>query len=259
MAWRNFRLAFLHALREAGASAISTANAVATTQPVERLFDGRHGVNFAFDSSESDHDIVVDRGASPEAIDRMVIPAGHNLDGATLVLEGDTTSGFSTPTSLVSEAVAEGLIDIDFSSNSEQYVRLSFTGTGQWELPELWLTRTRTMAAGPEPIWGDELRHNALYFSKAGGEDAAVELSASRRAFSFDLRSLPAADDSLIQELIAAVGVSRPFLLDPPFDDEPVRKMRIDFDVRATFDNPIPASNNLKARRYPLTVVDHLS
>lgn len=262
MSWRNPRYAFLHAGRDAGAAALTPSPAADADFPVDFLVDDRAGSLFKFGSSSSSAQVDLDRGAAGlEALDRLLIPSGHNLGGNTITLEADDNAGFSSPTTLLNAvAVSAGLIDQAFASNTERYLRLSIGGTGTWEIPEWVLTRTRTTTRGPEPGWEDYHEHNTLEFTKESGSIASLSLGPDRRVFAYRYRDVKDSDDlAVFSELIAAVGTARPFYLDPAFDTEAAIWVKLSEDSRQRQDPQVPAATDATQREIELRLREHVA
>ena len=265
MTWRAPRYCYRHALRDAGESAITGLNAFHADYPKTRLIDERSSVNMKFAASDNDHYIQMDRGSASEpAITRLFIPSGHNF-GATgdIRLRADTTDDMATATLLIAhdgdgENVGTGDIDITFDSNTEQYVRLDWPNqSGQWELPELWLTDTVTIIRGPEPKWTDHPVPNAVAIPKASGERPVIETGAAQRLLGFQYAHCETADTASLDALIAAVGISKPFIVDPPYDDEAAIIMKFIEAPRSTWDHPIPQLG-VKSKRFELRMLQVL-
>jgi hypothetical protein len=260
MTWRNPRYCYLHAARDAGAAAITdNSHGWLAANPKDFLIDDRAGALATFDSSETDHWIQVDRGAgSLDAIDRLLIPSGHNLAGTTLTVK--TGAADPPTTSRFSGAVVAGLIDEDITTNSDRYVRLEITGTGAWAIPELVYTSTQVTTRGPEPGWLDHLQHNTRHFEKDSGVIASLALGADRRRIEYVYRDVKLAADLLVfAELVATCGTSKPFYLDPCFDTETPVWMKLIEDSRQVQDPAIPAATNTTQRRIELSMLEHLA
>ena len=271
MAWRNTQYAFLHAARDAGASAITCANTFATTGPKDFLIDDRAGSLATFTAAATDHYIQLDRGAGTlEEIDRIIIPAGHNYNGHNLRVRTDSASDFSVdPTEILAKTAisAATIIDLAMTGGTEaqrkyRYVRIDDDDAESWnpEIPELILTRTRTLTRGPEPNWEDYPTHNTLHFPKESGAIASLSLGADRRYFAFVYRNVKDSDDlAVFSELIAEVGTSRPFYLDPPFDTEAAVWVKLIEDVRQSQDRLYPAGTDSYRPEIPLRMLEHLA
>jgi hypothetical protein len=244
MAWRAPRFAFLHAARAAGVSALSST-ALSTAGPKDHLIDDRKGSLTTFAVPATNHYFQVNRGSGTlEAIDRMLIPDGHTLNGCTFRLEADDNSGMTSPTSLIAATAitSAGLLDYSFASNSERYVRITFQTSGAWSVPEWVLTRTRTLIRGPEPDWTYDVLTNDLIFTKPTGASSALNLGPDQRRLELTYRLLDDSDRTLLLDLISACGRRRPFYVDPPFDTEIARWMVMTEPMQIKHDRPAPAS-----------------
>jgi len=120
MAWRNPRYMFQHAARDAGASALTPDPAADSDFPIDYLIDDRAGSLFKFGSSSASAKIEIDRGTGTlEAVDRIIIPAGHNLDTKDIIVEDDSDVNFgSVATLLAATTVSAGLIDEAMTSGN---------------------------------------------------------------------------------------------------------------------------------------------
>lgn len=224
MAWRGPRFAFLHAARAAGVSALTASHTIDADYPLAFLIDHRR-LPTKFDASGTGRYIDLDRGAAGlEVIGRLYIPSGHNLDGATQIDVDSSTSGAfaGEETSRVSQGtIPTGDIDEDFGAEtSDRYLRFSITGTGTWEIPELLYTRTRTTGFGPDTEWTDQDRSNVEVLRKTSGDRAILETGSRQRELELRYNAITGADRTLLRELIDAVGLAEPFLIDPPAEDD---------------------------------------
>jgi len=251
MAWRAPRYSYIHAAREAGIDAITSNNTVHADYPLARLIDERRSVNMRFNSSETDH-----------YINRLYIPIGHNFTSTTDIrLQADDNDTMSSPTTLISHTgaganVGTDAIDIEFSNNQERYVRLDWPSQdGQWEIPELWLTYILEPNRGPEPNWTDQYRYNALAIPKASGERPVIETGVEQREFSFSYARLDATDTIYFDLIIVGVGLSKPFIFDPPYDDEDAVVVRFARPPRTTWDHPVPTAGT-KTKRFEFELIE---
>jgi hypothetical protein len=272
MAWRVPRFAYLHALRDAGASAITGLNDFHADFPKTRLIDERSSVNTKFNASASDHYIQVDRGSPTRTgINRLFIPSGHNFTLTTnLRLRADGDAAMSTPTTLIDDTVlygetgggkfvGTGDIDIPFTLNSERYVRLDWPSqTDQWELPELWLSQTVwPLTRGPEPNWTDQKIDNAVSIPKSSGESPVIVLGAKQREFILNYARGDTQDSAVLEIVFNAVGLSRPFIFDPPYDDEAAVVVKFVESMRVTWDHPVPTAA-VKTKRFTMHLLESL-
>jgi len=225
------RFVFLHAARAAGLASVTCSAASVAGFPIVRLLDGRANALAKF-ASGAGVTWTVNRGAAGlEAVDRLLIPAGHNLAGATSIeVTSDDSSGFTTPTTLLAAvAVAAGQIDKALAPSTEQYLRMTAAGTGAWELGELWLGRTRAPTAGVfDPHWHDPTLPSLVRHEFPSGESAVLELGDPKHTWRIEHSWLAGADLAVYAELAAAIGYGRDvFYLDPPDDAEPARLVEL--------------------------------
>ena len=247
MAWRNPRYAFLHAAREAGAAAISSQNIFATAQPKDLLIDDRLSDLAKFNAAATDHFVQVDRGAGTlEAIDRLVIPTGHNFNGANLRVrhadDAPFTSGVADLLATVAVASA-GQLDYALTSSTKRYVRMDWPSSSStaWEWGEWFLSRTRTTLRGPEPNWPHTPRHAVRTYDLPSGVTAILEEGPDRDAIEYLYNVVKdAADLAVFEDLIAAAGMSHPFILDPAYDTEATAFFLLTAPIEREYDNPNP-------------------
>ena len=252
MAWQNPGFGWLHAARDAGATAITANNAFASDAPKDFLIDDRAGALTSFASSESNHWLAIDRGSGTlEAINHLYIPAGHNFDGANIRVRADDTLPMSAPitTILASTAITgSDAISLSMTSNTQRYVVFDWpSSTGQWELPELLYTNLKTPTQGPRVRYADETRHPVQIAETQTGARYVLSVGADQRAYDVTWEQVRLeADRTILDDLIAAVGLSKPFLFRPPqnadddlyahFERSPERDEEA--DVQARFPRP---------------------
>lgn len=256
MAYRNPRFAYLHAARDAGAAAITLATGTFETDgQKEFLSDGQFTLA-RITHSGSVVELDVDRGAAGlEAIDRLVIPVGHNLD--TIVWNVESGSSFPPTTSRGAGTFSgAGIIDESLTSSTDRYWRLNLVGSVTHEIPQLLFTATVTTSIrGPEPPWIDRVLDGAIRNEKQSGARAILQPAPSRRLFEYSYRAVKNADRTTLRALIAAVGRHQPFILDPAFDDEgPVWVELID-DPDTSYDFPAP-SLGTKGQRFRFRMLE---
>jgi hypothetical protein len=242
VAYRNPAFIARHYAAEKGVSFITTNHAAATGFGKERLVDYRSSTNFKFAASQSDHWIEFQL-FNPEPgppVNRLIIPAGHNLSGSTVTVKSGSVSN---PGSTRASGVAgSGLFSLSWAEQSEsesRYWRIEFSGSGQWELPELWLGRYRQVATGPRPAWELPLYTPAVVRAYASRE-AVLLAGPSRRRFQLDHVGLAGTDLAIYDEVLA-LGVALPFWFYAPDDAlaDPIL-MRLSEDGERTQDHPSP-------------------
>ena len=217
MAWRNIRLYYLHAARVAGSANI-TSNVSFTTSK-DFLVDDR-GSSICRLASGTGNYIQLDRLTPSTNINKLYIPAGHELNGCTIRLESDDNSGFSSPTTMLAATAISGsaAINYDVTASGERYVRLTFETAGVWGLGELYLSQQRAPARGPEHRWKDQYVYPSQVFEKRTGARPAAEFGSRLRELGFSFARIDSTDLVYWKLLEATVGLTRPFLLDAPFD-----------------------------------------
>jgi len=268
MAFRNFRIGFLNAYREAGISALSSGNAVNSSFPLDNVMDDSAGRTMRFNASVNGHTLDINRGAgfaSLRGIDRIWLAAGHNININLRVLQ-HTASDFSGATVLmVNTAVTLGqAFQAEFTKSDEQYIRVQFNDTGLWHVPEIVLSETRTFTRGADlDDANDTLESINRRILHEDGAVSFIELGGPRRRFSATWNRAQTADLTLLQDLIDEVGTSRPFLVDPPSfsvtpdTDEPVRWVRLANDVTQEWATGV-TGGGVKKQTFTLVFEDHI-
>jgi hypothetical protein len=268
-----------HALRDAGASSVSTSVAAETGYPVTNLLDDRGSSLFKFSTSASGHYIQVDRGSSlsgADAIDRCWIPPGHNLAGSSIRIRSATDASITTGvTTLLSEdeidASSAGGVDRGFDvATAQQYIRLDWpTSSGQWELGELLLTARETLERGPESGWEDETVAQVLINEMRSGAEARVITGANRRRFEFRYRDVSVTTDLSTLNAIARDAGKYPLLVDPPFGASPPETSStlegqavwcfVDRVVRRRQDPIMPAATDSPRTDFTISLLENVS
>lgn len=260
MAWRVPRYSYRHALRTIGVSGITVSPAADASFPVYNLIDDRASSFFKFGSSSSAAVIDGDLGATPPVVDRVVIPAGHNLSGATITVSEDDNAGFTSPNALgTSGTLTSALVDLSFTASSERYVRVAVNGTGTWELPQLYLTQTNTTTRGPEQRWADTLTDNVVQFALRSGSVASLELGPDRRTFEYAYRALDATDEAIFAALWSECKTARPFLLDPAYDSEAALFVKLAAPIDRQNDREVPNAAAAPRWQRRLTMIEHVA
>lgn len=228
MSYRAPALCFLHALRKAGGSAV-TVSSEAAGFPKARLLDNRTASLFKFAAAAANLYVQVDRGATtPEAIDRLLIPSGHNLSGASVAVLASATGAFAgEESSLASWTAGAGLIDQALTSSTARYIRFRIATSGQWEIGEIVFTRTRTPSRGPEPRWTVDVFPNQVQTRMRSGEVYGLVIGPEATAYRIRLFGVSSADKLIFDELWAEVGAHSPFYFVPPDTADPVLWARL--------------------------------
>jgi len=127
-------------------STVSLAQGYGTedpSYPLYRLYDRNIGRPFKTTSAVTTQ-IKVDQGTSPLAVDRLLIPAGHNLGGLTLaVLYSDNGADWSY--AATDWTAGSGVIDKSWAAATRRWWLVSINApTAPPSIPELFLTQTYT-------------------------------------------------------------------------------------------------------------------
>lgn len=255
MAWRNIRLYYLHAARAVGSANI-TSNVSFTTSK-DFLVDDRGGSICRLASGTNNY-IQLDRLVAGTTINKLYIPAGHELNGCTIRLESDDNSTFSSPaTMLAATAISSSAaINYDVTGSGERYVRLTLQTAGVWGLGELYLSQQRTLVRGPESGWRDEYFYPAQVFEKRTGARPAAEFGTRLRSLGFSFRNVGINDLAFWSALESTVGITRPFLMDLPFDDEGSIWCSLDQPISRTFDPKVPEGPSGKLYAQTVSVME---
>jgi hypothetical protein len=243
MAWRNPQFAYLHAARDVGVASI-TPDGAFTGSSKAYLIDDRPSVQFTWDGpAAANHTIDIDLGANwVTGLDRLYIP-NHDITSNWTLTE-DTTSDFATDPQVRGAGVCSAGVDFDGpigTPTEDRYLRIKFISSGAWSMGQLWISTTVTTTAGPEQGWTDELIPNVIQFPSGD----AIQTDSDQQLFEFRYPvagAAAAADKTNLEALIAAVSTYRPFLLDPPYDTESVKLVKMNERARVRINTLVPAS-----------------
>lgn len=250
MAYRNPRFMFAHALRDAADGSVVVEDDSAAPFPASRLYDGliRSARQFEFGTAAANHYISVDTGASIPTYNRLIIPAGHDLGGVTYVIEDDDNAGFTSATSLGTADFPAGtaLIDVSFTTSTQRYLRVRFVDSGDYQLSEVYFTKTRTLAGGPndahlDPAWIDQPVTNVNVTRMRSGEAYALQLGPNQQSIDYTFHRVSGADLTLFEDLLAQTGNgTEPFYLDRTSDSLPPLYVRLAAQMTFTQDRRAP-------------------
>lgn len=270
MAFRAPRFSHVHAARVVGASAITLSPGSADADfPVDNLIDDRAGTLFKWSASQVSPEIRVDLGASFDTgIDRLIIPSNHNVE--TLMVEQADDVGFTTNLETLHASDASptpgtlydsGLFDTQASDR--RFIRVHMLTTALFSLPQIFLTKIATLVVGPnlgEAI--DEHRANFSRQEQPSGQSPTVQLGPQQRFLRYDYDPpITGADLAAIEALIAGVGMSKPFFVDPasfstpPETDEPALWMKFDRMPDARNSVVVPTSG-ARAKTFTLDLIE---
>ncbi len=247
MAYQTPYLAYRHALREAGAGALSVETGTIATGVEGRLIDnlGERFLQVTADAGvvEIDGDLSA---LSSIDFDRFLHPAGHNWDGADLEIRQDDNSGFTSHETVYGPTAVSGsgLIDVALSpAVTEDYVRIRLTSAPTTvDLGELVVTDRFSLSVGIDPRWRDpEPEEKLLEEETQSGVVVVSELAPPRRVVKLVWNRLPAPDFTLLDGLRTAIGVRRdPFWLWPPDDSQSAVWVRLTQRPRSPQESPVP-------------------
>ncbi len=217
-----------HGFREsaavaAGGSAISA---------IEPLYDGRLGeLTFYSNSlgvSAGSIRPVLEQNALSDAIDTVII-AGHNFQGAEIVVHGQpSVTAHVPPEYVVTETNRTPIkvpltVAIDPTDTSLQ-VRVRTDGTGPVDaivpqMTELWITTKHEMAKRPAPGWTAPWRRATQRFVNQDGVASTWMFGPARQTFRLTWEDLAGADLTILENMRAQTrDYTEPFWLQPPDD-----------------------------------------
>ena len=273
MAYRAPRYSYVHAVRDVGASAISLNPGTADTDfPLDNLIDERAGTLFKFDSTESDPSIEIDLGADfVTGLTRLIVPMPHNIE--VVYVYDDDAADFVGLTTLGSKdpVTAGETLDLTFTASTQRYIRIRLWNTSATlhYLPQLILTKVQEFDVGP--VLGDALdgkAANVTRLNQPTGISPTIQHGADQRILEYFYENPltdagGSTDITDMEALVAAVGMYRPFWVDPasfstpPETDEPVLWMKFAEMPESRLSVLVPASND-RAKTYSLRLIQSL-
>jgi len=249
VAFRNPQFLTHHAMRLAGAAAIG-GTAMAAGFPVARVFDSAGARRARFGGVVANQFVKVDRGAgfaALPALDRLLIPAGHTLDGCTVEVRHHTSDPADGITGTLVGSVAvtgSALIELALSpaiSNRWALVNFATAGTA-WEVGELWLGTVNALTMGsPEIDWRSSRIPRLLETTLESGATFRAAKGATRRGWRVTYKWLDASDLVVFDALEAdtADRLFPFFWYDFDSTHGPVL-VELVGDVERTQDHPVP-------------------
>jgi len=176
---------------------LETGNVSVTDQnnsyPSYRLYDRDIGKLFKGNSAGNNNQfsIIIDQGANNAIeIDRLIIPAGHSLNGLALELyhsnDGNNWTGAANNWNATS-----GTVDVSFNATTKQYWDLVInTNNSVPELSEMFLTKTYTFERNPNYGLEDGKKKNVLSDETQSGLVRLVKFGEPRRFRSYQLTKI---------------------------------------------------------------------
>lgn len=226
MAFRKERFCHIHAVRDAGWSAITLSHAEDSDYPKANMIDDRaSGSRFAFSTGEANKHIDIDLGSGfPTGIDRVIIPPDHNL--TSIRVGDDDDPGWPSVQWLhTAQTVTPGVqIDEEFTPSAQRYIYFGMLNAATHYLAQLFLTTIVELSVGAK-LEGeiDGFRDNVTRLEQKTGRSPTVDHGPQQRVIELNYEApLSGTDLAKMEALIADVGLVRPFYFDPPsFSDTP--------------------------------------
>ena len=224
--------AWLHAIRDAGASGLAFVDSITAATPETWLIDNQARRLIVWSASGTKQ-INIDRGAGPlDPVDRLIIPSGHNLQGCAIGFYSNV-SGFGTPTDVLPYSRLRGAVSLtqpttihpgvfvlDFPSTPNRYLSVVIGGNGSLvpQIGELWLTRRETPTVGYETDYEYSTEPNVAASTLRSGAVSTIERGPTRRTAKVSTWGISGTDRKLYDRMLADCGVARdPVWIDPTF------------------------------------------
>ena len=204
--------AYTNILETATSVALAAGTADAS-YPLTRIYDRDPGRTFRTTAAVTTQ-IVVNQGASPLPVDRLIIAATHNLAGMALSLEY-STNGTSWSVAVTNWTGAAGLITKSFNALTKQYWRFTITTPSAIpQIAELFLASTYAWPQDPERPGGPlDNVYNVRNDTDAAGHDTFLMLGAAKRKREYSVEWATQAQHDAIVALDAAWAGAHPFWL----------------------------------------------
>jgi hypothetical protein len=146
-------------------------------------------------------------------VDRLIIPAGHNLNGLTVKLQY-STDNFSGDINDAASWAQSGsaLIDKEFTSQTKQYWRLNIAAPAAApELAEMFLGPSYTFAANPVIGAREGRKRNEHNEETRSGLDFGAQLGDPREFRAYELQDMATAQKTELRALETLCGGFKPF------------------------------------------------
>ncbi len=272
MPYRAPRYSHLHAARDVGAGAISLNGDTALAGfPIDNLIDDRQGTIMKLTTAVASMDIDIDLGPNfVTGLSRLIIPPNHNIDSVTVI--DDDAADFVGANTLHATDTGPSpgvLIDIDpfdTGNSTQRFIRITLgSGTKQYFLPQIFLTKVVTLVVGPNLRRAiDQQSANFARQIQPQGLSPTVQLGPQQRRLAY-LYEAPIQDADLtaLEALIASVGMSRPFYLDPasfsatPSVDDPPISAKFETMPDAIYAVDV-ASTGTRQKAFALSIIESI-
>ncbi len=192
-----------------------SAGTADSSYPLYRLYDRGIGRMFRITAAET-LEVRIDQGASGSlAADRLLVPAGHNLDGMTLdILYSDDDASYSPAVAQWTQS-GSGLINKSWSSITHRYWKFKVTSPSSIpQLAELFLTQTYEWERDPARPAGLGSIYNVERTVTAAGQSRFLEHGDPRRRRPYRMPRCGEAQKDNILAFDAAWAGSNPFWLE---------------------------------------------
>ncbi len=190
-----------------------SAGAADASYPLYRLWDRDIGRPFkAADTSTLE--IKIDQGAAPLAIDRLIVPAGHNMAGMTLDLQySDDNVTYTSALGAPFVQPDTGLIQKSFASSAHRYWEFAISGTigAAPQLAEMFLSPTSDISPDPDFGWVPDTEWNVQNDVTAAGQDRFLELGGPKEVRKYDMKHLSDSEAAVITALKTGFAGKKPF------------------------------------------------
>ena len=183
--------------------------------PLYRLYDRDIGKIFKLTAAVTT-EVKIDQGASGNlAVDRLLIPAGHNLNGMTLDIKWSDDDVTYTPAVTQWVQSGSGLINKNWTSITHRYWKFIITTPASIpQLMELFLTQSYTWEQNPQIPWGpfdDEF--NAENDMDSGGHDRFLTFGNPKKQRVYSVYKCEDAQKTNIISLNDAWAAAKPFYI----------------------------------------------
>jgi len=196
-----------------------TVTSEASGYPKHRLFDRFLGRMWKA-TGTAEQVIKVDQGAAGnQAVDALVVPAGHNLDGCTCYWEY-STDDFAADINVAAQWTQSGsglILKTLGSALTKRYWRLRITGASVApEVGECFMTELKEISsAGPEELVTTRV-FNVARSESLGGVGGYLVRGAARRMWEFSLKNMESAEYDVLDALLQGWAGANPFVFVDP-------------------------------------------
>jgi len=272
MAFRAPRFSYFNYTRlkygdAAGNLTLGSGESASASFPLSNVVDERDSVLFKFSTSYTNPSIIMNMD-STNGVNRLIIPANHNVAEVFIEQADDITFVTNKETLHASDSspVPGTLYDsgeFDTLTQSRQYIRVTFIGTGTYELGELFYTDVMTFSAAPNlQNSSDEFKANATRLEHTTGASPTIQHGPQQRVIEYEYESpLSGTDLTNLEALVAEVGMAFPFYIDPasfstpPETDEPALSVKF-ASMPRTRNSILVPSNGTRSKTFTLDLIE---